>query len=105
MTLKLVFFINAGVLPLVVGFHATSLVMVNEPGSSPGIYAFSAFSVLLSLYLMAGFVFCDKGVVTALQACTGSAKKGGSTAQRGGGGVGQPTAPQQAAQRSALSYR
>ena len=41
-TLKLVFFINAGVLPLVVGFHVTSLVMINEPGSSPGIYAFSA---------------------------------------------------------------
>ena len=29
-TLKMVFFINAGVLPLVVGFHVTSLVMVNQ---------------------------------------------------------------------------
>ena len=84
---------------------------MNQPGSSPGIYAFSAFSVLLSLYLMAGFVFCDKGVVSALQACTGSggkagAKKDGSAtpgAQRAMG----PGAPGGAgqAQRSALSYR
>ena len=54
-TLKMVFFINAGVLPLVVGFHVTSLVMVNQ---------------VWSLTKSFTFAFCEIIVLTAIKSMT-----------------------------------
>ena len=46
-TLKMVFFINAGVLPLVVGFHVTSLVMVNQVWSPTKSFVFPFCEIIV----------------------------------------------------------
>ena len=100
LSLKLVFFINFGILPLVSGFHVTSLVMINER-SSASMYAFSAFAIVLSFYILCGFVFCDKSVMQSLAMCSSSKK---NKKRHDQGASAQMTTPSRVS-RSALTYR
>merc|ERR1719510_2863775 len=94
-TLRMVFFVNACLLPLVTGFHVTALLMINDRGVI-AIYSYAIISVVLSFYLMGGFVLCDKYIMRALAQCTGHSKKPsmdpaggrGRTGHGGGGGGG-----------------
>ena len=72
-TLRLVFFVNACLLPLMAGFHITALLMINDR-SDEAIYTYAAIAVILALYLLAGFVLCDKTMMRALAQKTGQAK-------------------------------
>merc|ERR1719510_885472 len=99
-SLRLVFFINGGILPLVSGFHITSLVMINER-SSASIYAFAEFAVVLSFYILCGFVFCDKSVMQSLAMCSSATKNKKKHDQ---GASAQLATPSRVS-RSALTYR
>ena len=99
-SLKVVFFISFGILPLVSGFHVSSLVMINER-SSASMYAFSAFAIVLSFYILCGFVFCDKSVMQSLAMCSNSKKNKKRHEQ---GTSTQLTTPSRVS-RSALTYR
>ena len=99
-SLRLVFFINFGILPLVSGFHVTSLVMINEQ-SSASMYAFSAFAIVLSFYILCGFVFCDKSVMQSLAMCSSSKKN----KKRHDQGASTTLTTPSRVSRSALTYR
>jgi cadherin EGF LAG seven-pass G-type receptor 1 len=73
-TLRLVFFVNACLLPLATGFHVTALLMINDRGTIV-IYTYAAMAVVLSIYLIGGFILCDKFIMRALAQCTGHSKK------------------------------
>ena len=73
-TLRTVFFVNACLLPLVTGFHVTALIMINDRGAH-AMYTYAGVSVLLSIYLLCGFIICDKTMMRALAQCTGQSKK------------------------------
>merc|ERR1719433_1949520 len=83
-TLRTVFFVNACLLPLVTGFHVTALIMINDPGGTHAMYTYAGVSVLLAIYLLCGFIICDKTIMRALAQYTGQSKKPGSS----GGGIG-----------------
>ena len=91
-TLRMVFFVNACLLPLVTGFHVTSLLMINDRGAI-AIYSYAIISVVLSFYLMGGFVLCDKYIMRALAQCTGRSKKPSMDSAAAGGGRGRTGGP------------
>lgn len=102
-TLRSVFFVNACLLPLVTGFHVTSLLMINDR-QPVIIYTYAVISVVLSLYLMGGFLLCDKSMMRALSQCTGNSKKS-SMDPVGGGRAGTNVAMStRHISRSSLSY-
>ncbi len=95
--LRTVFFVNLGLLPLSGGFHAAALIMINERAPM-SIYIFVAMALLVSFYLLCGFMFCDKSVLRALATCT--SKKG-----KGGKHRGATLTSTRGISRSALTYR
>jgi cadherin EGF LAG seven-pass G-type receptor 1 len=107
--LRTVFFINAGLLPLVAGFHVTALIMINDRGVH-AIYTFAGIAVVLSVYLLCGFIICDKTLMRALAQCTGTSKGRKPSLDQGltgvgvAGGGGNLTMTSNRASRSALSY-
>lgn len=73
-TLRSVFFINACLLPIVTGFHVSALLLINDRGVS-ALYSYAGLAVAQSLYLLMGFVICDKTIMKALSQCTGHSKR------------------------------
>ena len=100
-TLRMVFFVNACLLPLMTGFHVTALLMINDR-SDVAIYTYAGIAVILSLYLLAGFVLCDKTMMRALAQKTGQSKQS-TRAEPPVGGTNVAMSTHQIS-RSSLSY-
>ena len=73
-TLRLVFFVNVCLLPLVTAFHVTALFMVNDR-SMVALFSYAIISTTLSIFLLGGYILCDRFIMRALAQCTGQAKK------------------------------
>ena len=56
------------------GYHVTALLLINDRGAQ-AMYTYAGVSVLLSIYLLCGFIICDKTIMRALAQCTGQSKK------------------------------
>ncbi len=76
--------------------------MINER-NSVSVYVFVAIALLLSFYLVVGFVLCDRYVLREISMCTSRNKKKNTSTLRGF--TSNPHLSMQAVSRSALTYR
>ncbi|XP_071746088.1 LOW QUALITY PROTEIN: protocadherin-like wing polarity protein stan [Lepeophtheirus salmonis] len=67
--LRRVFFINAGLLPLISATHIAAYILMNFR-TPMFIFVYSGCALLTSIYLLLGFVFCDPLVCKPLRNCS-----------------------------------